>query len=158
MNLGRRSEMYILRPFFSFGDRRPELDKGDYSRNMVEIADEYGGTLNRSILVGDILDLTQFDTLTPELDLAILSATVQNVAVGAVYGDIACSVEGFSRDEGVGNKGLLSLFGLIEISTGELNSTNKQLSDIDRDASFRRGCTGGCWGGGGQLHRKGMCP
>lgn len=86
------------------GDRSLELDEGDDSGGIVEVADEDSGTLNRLILVDDILDLTQLDTLAAELDLTILSATIYNVTIGAVHCNVTGPIESFSRDEGVGNK------------------------------------------------------
>jgi hypothetical protein len=107
------------------GNGRLELDKGNDSWSIVEGPDEDGGTLDGLVLVDDIFDLAQLDTLTTELDLTILSAAVDNVTICTVHGDIASPVDALSRNEGVGYERLLGLLKLVEISTSELNSTDK---------------------------------
>jgi hypothetical protein len=154
MNLGRRSEMYILRASFSstnmiLGNGRLELDEGNDGGSIVEVANEDCGTLDRLVLVDNILDLTQLDTLTTELDLTILSATVDNITIGAVHRNITGPVEALSRDEGVGDERLLGLLRLVEVSTSELNATDEQLSfdtDGGRAQVLIEDVQIGCWG------------
>ena len=91
----------------------------------MEGSDEDGGTLNRLVLVDDILDLTELDALTTKLDLTILSATVNDISISTEHGNISGAIDTLARDEGIGDERLLGLFGLVEVSSSELNTTNE---------------------------------
>ena len=67
--------------------------------------------------------MAKLDTLTPEFDLAILSATVDNIPIYAEHDSISSAVHTFVGDEGVGYKHLRSPSGPIKISARELSTT-----------------------------------
>ena len=71
---------------------------------------------------GDIISWTKLDTLTPRLDLAILSATVDDISIYVEHDSISSAVHTFAGDEGVGDKRLRSLSGPIQISARELST------------------------------------
>ena len=102
---------------------RLELDKRNNSGSIVEVSNENSGTLDGLVLADNILD-----ALTTKLDLMILPATVDNVAVGAEHGNISSTVDTLARHEGIGDERPLGLLRLIEISTSKLDTANKQLS------------------------------
>ena len=110
-------------------NERLEFNEGNGGRSIVEVVNENCGTLDRPVLVDNVLDLSgRLDTLTTELDLLILSATVDSIAIGAVHRNITGPVEALSRDEEIGDEQLLGLLRLVEISTSKLNATDEQLS------------------------------
>ena len=114
------------------GNRRLELDEDNDGGSVVEVVNENGRTLDGAVPVDNILNLTQLDTLTTELDLAIRSAAIDNVTIGTVHCNVTSPVETFSRDEGAGDERLLGLLKLVKVSTSQLNATNEQLS-LDTD-------------------------
>lgn len=74
----------------------------------MEVANEDSGALYGLIPVYDVLNFTKFDTLAAKFDLTILSATLHNVSIRAVHGNVASPVEAFSGDERVGDEGFFS--------------------------------------------------
>lgn len=52
------------------GNGRLGLDESDDSGGIVEGLDKDSGTLNRLVLVDNVLDLSQLNTLTTKFDLA----------------------------------------------------------------------------------------
>ena len=72
---------------------------------------------------GDAISSAKLDRLTPRPDLAIHSATVDNISIYAEHDSISSAVHTFAGDEGVGDKHLRSLSGPIQISARELSTT-----------------------------------
>src|SRR5580658_6303987 len=73
-------------------NRRLELHESNNGGSIMEVSDEHG------------------NTLTTKLDLAVLSAAVDDVSVGTEHGDISSAVETFTRHERIGDERLLCLF------------------------------------------------
>ena len=87
-----------------------------------------GGTLPQPLHglqypTGEVISWAKLDTLTPRSDLAILSATVDNISIYAEHDSISGAVHTFARGEGVGDKRLRNLSGPIKVSARELNAT-----------------------------------
>ena len=72
---------------------------------------------------GDAISSAKLDRLTPRPDLAIHSATVDNISIYAEHDSISSAVHTFAGDKGVGDKHLRSLSGPIQISARELSTT-----------------------------------
>ena len=68
----------------------------------MEVSDKDSGGLDRLVVVDDILDLAELDTLTMKLDLTILSATVNSVSIGTRHCNVFSVVYAFTRHKGVG--------------------------------------------------------
>ena len=131
------------------GDRRLEFNEGGNGGSIVETANQNGGTLDRLVLVDNIPDFIQLDSLTTELDLAILSATVDDVTASSVHRNATSLVDTLSRDEGVGEECLFGLLRLVEVSAGGLNTTDQpddkgvlNPSPSGEDSSWQGGGTG----------------
>ena len=69
---------------------------------IMEVSDKDSGGLDRLVVVDDILDLAELDTLIMKLDLTILLATVNSVSIGTGHCNISSVVYAFTRHKGVG--------------------------------------------------------